>query len=89
MDKTMMKKLFILAAVALLLQPVGCTKPDPIPDDDQEQTTPEPEQPEEPQEPEDPKEPEQPEEEVDPRAPILKINALTSTKACIRIDYSF
>ena len=87
----MMKRIFILAVIALLMQPVGCTKPDPLPDD-QEQTDPEQNQPEEPQpedpQPEDPKEPEQPEEE-DPRAPILKINALTSTKACIRIDYSF
>ena len=73
----MMKKLFILAAVALLFQPVGCTKPDPIPDDDQEQTIPEPEQPEEPQEPEEPKEPEQPEE---PDVPVTGTTATQITE---------
>ena len=75
----------------ILLMPLACTKPDPIPEDDTEQTTPDPEVPVDPEDPQDPQDSQEPEtpEEVDPKAPILKINALTPTKACLRFDYSF
>ena len=80
----MIKKLFIFTLISMIM-PVACTKPDPIPNDDTEQTTPDQEENEGSQGEEKPETP----EEVDPRAPILKINAVTPTKACIRIDYSF
>lgn len=93
----MIKRYIVLMLVGLMLLPMACTKPDPMPDDDKEQTTPEPEDPSQPEEPSEPSEPSEPDtpsepsepEEVDPKAPVLKINAITPTKACIRIDYSF
>ena len=61
---------------------LSCTKPeDPSVDsqDKQEEQKPEPEKPEQEDTP----------PVVDPRAPVLTINKITPTRACIRLDYSF
>ena len=61
---------------------LSCTKPEnPSVDtqDKQEEQKPEPEKPEQEDTP----------PVVDPRAPVLTINKITPTRACIRLDYSF
>ena len=71
-------KILAMTAMAAVILVASCTKPD-VPEEDEKPGVENPEGPQEPEE----------EPVVDPKAPVLKIHALTPTRACIRVDYSF
>lgn len=73
-------KILAMAAMVTAFFVASCTKPY-VPKDEE---NPEIENPDDSQKPEDEEQP-----VVDPKAPVLKINALTPTRACVRVDYSF
>lgn len=72
-----------MIALAVVICHVSCTKPDVS----QEEEKPDVEVPDNDTSGQNP--PQEDEPVVDPKAPVLKINALTSTRACVRVDYSF
>lgn len=75
--------LISMIALAVVICHVSCTKPDVS----QEEEKPDVEVPDNDTSGQNP--PQEDEPVVDPKAPVLKINALTSTRACVRVDYSF